>query len=264
MPGRDSTTFLMYHELRLPGRAIVSDEPGYARYVVPLDAFERQMRSIARDGWQCASVSAWQAGAGAADSVVVTFDDGAETDLMAAAPVLEALGQSATFFLTVDFLGRRGFMTRTQARALAERGFEVGCHSMTHAYLDDLAPDALEREITHAKQALEDIVGMPVTAFSCPGGRVTPAAVEVARAAGFTSVCTSETRRNRREDSPWSLGRVAILDHTTDAEVTSYAEGRGMMQQRVRASLLNTGKRLLGNGLYEALRGRLLGGSSAK
>ena len=261
MPADERATFLMYHELRLPGRPIVSEEPGYARYVVSRDAFERQMRSLADGGWQGVSVSEWQAGPGPADSVVITFDDGAETDLEAAAPVLETLGQTATFFLTVDFLGRPGFMTRAQARQLAERGQEVGCHSMSHAYLDDLEPGALEREIAGAKRELEDIVGRAVTAFSCPGGRVTPQAVEVARRAGFKSVATSEARRNSRTDSPWSLGRVAILDQTTDAQVLSYAEGRGVARQRLRASVFNAGKRILGNRLYEAVRGRLLGGS---
>ena len=31
--------FLMYHELEMPGRALCQREPGYTRYVLPLDDF---------------------------------------------------------------------------------------------------------------------------------------------------------------------------------------------------------------------------------
>ena len=45
-------------------------------------------------------------------SVCITFDDGCETDLIAAAPVLRESGFSATFYLTAGFLGTPGYLDR--------------------------------------------------------------------------------------------------------------------------------------------------------
>jgi peptidoglycan/xylan/chitin deacetylase (PgdA/CDA1 family) len=252
-----ATTFLMYHELRLDGRRIAHEEPGYARYVVSLGAFEAQMRWIAESGRTGMSVKQWLAAGNAGSSAVITFDDGAETDLIAAMPVLETLGFGATCYLTVDFLGRPGFLTHSQARELAQR-CEVGCHSMSHSYLDDLDEPALRREIVEARHRLEDICGTSVTAFSCPGGRFTPQAVDIARDCGYTSFATSEVKQNAGGDPPWRLGRVAVLADTSSDQVMSYVAGRGVTRQRIRSSVLNAGKKMLGNTLYEVVRKQIL------
>ena len=35
--------FLMYHELELAGRKLCQSEPGYVRYILPLETFRGQM-----------------------------------------------------------------------------------------------------------------------------------------------------------------------------------------------------------------------------
>ena len=42
--------FLMYHELELPGRKLVQSEPGYVRYILPIETFRSQMLPIADGG----------------------------------------------------------------------------------------------------------------------------------------------------------------------------------------------------------------------
>jgi len=39
--------------------------------------------------------------------------------------------------------------------AIGRLGFEIGSHSMTHAYLSDLSDDALQAEIANSKNELE-------------------------------------------------------------------------------------------------------------
>ena len=104
-------------------------------------------------------------------SVCITFDDGSETDLIAAAPVLREFGCNATFYLTAGFLGKPGYLNPSQVRELDAQGFEIGCHSMTHSYLSDLPEPELKREVVDAKLEIEQMVGHRIEHFSCPGGR---------------------------------------------------------------------------------------------
>src|ERR1700757_1753958 len=131
------TAFLMYHELSLPGRSTCRPEPGYTRYVVPAADFAAQMKRLASEGWQGRNVSqALQSFDG--KNACITFDDGCETDLLSAAPLLLELGFGATSYITVDFLNKPGYLSHSQVRELHAHGVEIGCHSLTHPYLTDV------------------------------------------------------------------------------------------------------------------------------
>src|SRR5205814_3965453 len=62
---------------------------------------------------------------------VITFDDGG-ISAMTAADLLEARGFSGHFFVTVNFVGTRGFVGKDDIRELARRGHVVGSHSCSH------------------------------------------------------------------------------------------------------------------------------------
>src|SRR6202521_3924488 len=154
--GTPGVLYLMYHALELPGREICHPEDGYARYVVTEKNFRIQLAAIHHAGLRGVSVGESLHVQNSDSSVVVlTFDDGCETDWIAAAPALRDVGFQATFYLVVGFLGRRGHLSKQQATELAETGLEVGCHSMTHPYLTDLSTSELRQEITDAKRELE-------------------------------------------------------------------------------------------------------------
>lgn len=254
-----ATTFLMYHEVELPGRALADADPGYVRYCVTLAGFRKQLEIITSAGLRGLSVSQWIDDAvSGAPSVVLTFDDGCETDLITAMPLLHAHGFGATCYLTVDFLGRRGFLSRTQARELAEAGIDVGCHSMSHAFLSDISDEALHREVVLAKDALEQICGTRVRSFSCPGGRYDERLAPLAAGAGYDSVTTSRVTQNHRAQPERLLGRVAVMRATSDTEFAAMLAGQGFGAQQRREKLLAAAKAVLGNTLYQKLRAGLL------
>src|SRR5579863_1641717 len=217
--------FLMYHELEIPGRPLCQSEAGYLLYVVPEADFRAQIKWLRQAGWRGLSASEALAFAQENDGehgrVAITFDDGCESDLIAAIPILKEAGCSATFYVTVGFLGRRGYMNPTQLRELSTSGFEVGCHSMTHAYLTDLDEPELQCEIVQAKAQLEEILGKPVEHFSCPGGRFNTRVLQVARRAGYRSVANSRIQVNTPTTDSFALGRIAMLRQT---ELSSFRE----------------------------------------
>jgi peptidoglycan/xylan/chitin deacetylase (PgdA/CDA1 family) len=257
---RPRIVFLMYHELELAGRKLCHSEPGYVRYILLLETFRRQMQWIKESGFRGLSVSE-ALRYPAEPSVCLTFDDGCETDLIAAAPVLREFGFHATFYLTAALLGMPGYLDAEQVRSVAAQGFEIGCHSMTHAYLSDLPEPELKREIVDAKHQIEQIVGCAVEHFSCPGGRYNQRALRMARQAGFESVANSEFHANSSATSTYELGRVAMLRDLSINEFGAVCQGRGLWKKRISHQTRRGVQLLLGNQIYDRARAALLGES---
>lgn len=249
--------FLMYHELELPGRPLVQSEPGYVRYILSETAFRSQIQWLHENSWRGLSVSE-ALSYPAEKAVAITFDDGCETDLIAAAPVLLQAGFRATFYVTAGFLDKPGYMSTTQLRQLHDAGFEVGCHSMTHAYLNDLSLKELEFEIVNAKEKLQDITGCRIDHFSCPGGRYDQRTLVVAKQAGYLSVANSQVHANSPSVNPFELGRVAMMRDATTANFKRACMGEDLWKMRLRDSLRGSARKAMGNALYDVVRRGLL------
>ncbi len=244
---------LMYHELERPGHPLCRPEPGYIRYVVGDGAFEAQIRHLRSTGRRGVSVSDVADG-----DLVITFDDGCETDLVVAAPVLADAGFGATFYVTLDFVERPGFMTAGQVCQLSDAGFEIGSHALTHSYLPDLPEARMREELAASKARLEQITGRPVAHFACPGGRWSRRLAQLAEEIGYDTVSTSRPAINRTDADRYALARVAIMRGTGLDEFADLCRGRGLARRRTEERALRAAKQVLGNAGYERLRGAAL------
>jgi peptidoglycan/xylan/chitin deacetylase (PgdA/CDA1 family) len=251
------TVFLMYHELELAGRPLCQSEPGYVRYILPEELFRSQMMWLAQGQWRGLSVSE-ALEYPSANSVAITFDDGSETDLISAAPILKESGFRATFYVTAGFVGKQGYLSPAQLRELRQSGFEIGCHSMTHAYLDDLDAAGLRVEIVDAAKKLEQMIGEKVLHFSCPGGRFDERSLNLAREAGYRSFANSRTHANASGSDPYRLGRVAVLRGTDQTKFQSICTGQALWRIRSSDRVRDAAKRALGNTVYDRLRALML------
>lgn len=247
----------MYHELALPNRRLCQSQPGYVRYVISIEEFRAQMSAIHDSGLRASNVS--DALTFSEPGVAITVDDGCETDLVAIAPILQQLGFGATFYVTAGFLGKPGYMAPSQLQELSRLGFEVGCHSMTHAYLSDLDDASLQREIVESKRVLEEIIARPIEHFSCPGGRHDSRTIQVARSAGYRTLATSSPRPNSPSSDLFSLGRVAITRGLNNAAFEKLCRGKTLWRLGLGVGLRDGAKRLLGNAAYDRMRAIILG-----
>jgi peptidoglycan/xylan/chitin deacetylase (PgdA/CDA1 family) len=257
-----SVAFLMYHELEAVGRTLRQFEPGYVRYIVRAANFRLQMKLLQKEGWKGVSVGDAIASF-SPKTVAITFDDGAETDLLLAAPILREYGFGATFYVTAGWSGQPGYLSPSQLRELSEFGFEIGSHSMTHAYLTDLDDAALRREIVDSKLRLEQMVGKPIEHFSCPGGRYDSRVVQMAHEAGYRTLATSEIQMNGAATDRFALGRIAIMRNTSLDELLQLCQGEELWQWKLTVRFRSAVRTMLGNSAYDRLRERLLRKSSA-
>jgi peptidoglycan/xylan/chitin deacetylase (PgdA/CDA1 family) len=211
------------------------------------------MERLAGEGWRGLNVTQAIESFGN-KRVCITFDDGCETDLISAAPVLGELGFGATSYITVEFLGKPGYMSHAQVRELHALGFEIGCHSLTHPYLTDVSDDRLCDETAGAKDKLEQIAGVRVDHFSCPGGRWNARVKRAVKQANFRTMATSQTGVNLSTTVPFALTRVAMLNGTNSDDVLRYCQGKGLLRTQLKENARDAAKRVLGNSIYDSLR----------
>lgn len=250
--------YLMYHELEVSGRALREMEPGYVHYVVKQEGFSAQLNSISTAGLQGVNVTDALARGNSDDVVCITFDDGSETDLLVAAPLLKQAALGATFYIVAGFVGQRGYLSAAQLRELKELGFEIGSHSMTHRFLPSLDAKNLRTEIFDSKDRLEQLTGSRIDHFSCPGGRWEPRLSELAKAAGYASVVTSEIGTNSQTTDRYRLKRLAIFRDTSEDDFLGLCYGEKLFSRRVRSSLLTMVKEVFGDARYDRIRSGLL------
>ncbi len=116
--------------------------------------------------------------------VTFSFDDGDRRDLDVAA-LLNKYGLRATFYVPIANVEGRQTLSPVQIKQLSDMGFEIGAHTYHHHYLDRIPASEVYEEIRSGKVRLEEILGLEVTCFCYPGGRVPSAALEAVRRLGF-------------------------------------------------------------------------------
>jgi len=152
----------------------------------------------------------------------ITFDDGLRNNRTTALPILREYGIPATVYVTVGFLGGASpwiagdgdgaIMQAHELRELADAGWELGAHTITHPDLSTLDYHACLREIKDSREQLERIAGVKVDTFAYPFGRYGPAALAAARDAGLlAAVTTGSGRWDRYEMTRAMIGALDPL-----------------------------------------------------
>lgn len=172
----------------------------------PSRTLGRQVRWLLRRGYR--AVSADRILSGATRTFHVTFDD-AFRNISSALFTLTSLGVPVTVFactsyaqdgrpLDIPELRERGAPARHELatmdwntlRELADRGIEIGSHTVSHAHLPLLSDQELRRELSESKERLEDELGQRCRFLAYPFGqddaRVRAAAAAAQYEAAFT------------------------------------------------------------------------------
>lgn len=242
-------SILLYHSVTdspTPGLERITISP--ARFAEHLDLLiyeDRPVLPLAQVASHISSGTSLPEGA-----VVVTVDDGLADFADHAWPELRARGMPASLYAVAGYLdghsrwlpGRAGdsaMLGARDLRALADDGVDIGSHTMTHPQLDLVPLSRARREIVESKDALEQMLGRPVSTFAYPHGHHTRAIKDLVMAAGYSSASAVRNMVSHDRDDIFALARLTITDGVTAGELDRLLQGRGV-HRAPRRELLRT------------------------
>lgn len=114
----------------------------------------------------------------AADSVLVTIDDGCGSTLDEGLPTLLRHRVPAVAFATAGLVGKDAsvadhgerYLDWHELALLAKNGVEIGSHAFDHCALARLEPREVRRQAIRSRELLEDRLGVRVRSFAYPFG----------------------------------------------------------------------------------------------
>jgi peptidoglycan/xylan/chitin deacetylase (PgdA/CDA1 family) len=225
MTGVQPLRILMYHS--------ISNGPGPLE--IARETFRMQLDELERRGLRGVTLRESMQAVRPSGAVAITFDDGYHDFADAAFPEIASRGWGCTLFLASGLLdagaqwnpdgrGTRRLIEWKEARTLAERGVELGGHSVHHPDLTRLHPDEARREIADCRDAIERQTGSRVDSFAAPYGHTTAAVRQdisriYARAVGTTlAVATAAS-------DPYDLPRIEMWYFQSRARWSAFLDG---------------------------------------
>jgi peptidoglycan/xylan/chitin deacetylase (PgdA/CDA1 family) len=198
---------------------------------IPPGRLDAQLRLLVARGYRAAGFSDIVAGGRfrrGRRGVAITFDDGLQSVVSRAVPILARHGLVGTVFLPTAHVGRArpvdwpvvgqwiggphehelAPMTWDDAARLVQAGWEVGSHTVTHPDLTVLDDAALREELVESRRECEDRLGVRCRSLAYPYGAVDRRVARAARRAGYDAAAALPGRIHRR--SRWRWPRVGV------------------------------------------------------
>jgi peptidoglycan/xylan/chitin deacetylase (PgdA/CDA1 family) len=180
--------------------------------------------------------------------MAITFDDG-HADNLAAVAQLGARGWFATVYVTTGEVDTPGHLTSEEVAILAADPLvEVGPHTVSHPYLDELSEEDLHEEVTQSRAQLEAMTGMEARTFAYPYGAYDRGVREAVAAAGFDSACAVKNALSHRADDPLAIARWIVERDTPPERLAEVLAGEGIPRawahERFRTTAYRRARRL--------------------
>lgn len=213
---RPQVPILCYHQIR-DWRP--RDSKSAKDYIVPVDAFKKQMQMLADSGYHTILPDQLYAylATGAAlppKPVMLTFDDTDLDQFTVARPELEKHGFKAVYFVMTVSLGRPKYMSKAQVKQLADEGNVIGSHTWDHHNVKKYQGQDWVTQIEKPTKTLEEITGQKITYFAYPFGLWNPEAIPELKKRGFAAAFGLAEKRDQ-QDPLFTIRRIIASGYWT-------------------------------------------------
>jgi peptidoglycan/xylan/chitin deacetylase (PgdA/CDA1 family) len=226
-PGTTPVPVLMYHVINPPPAG--APFPGL---YVPAAEFAAQMQALKAAGWVGVTLDQlkayWTRGVPLPPGkpVVLTFDNGYESQYTNALPVLRRLGWVADENIQLTGLPTsQGGLSDAQVKGLINAGWELDTQGMSHADLITLDAAQLQYQIDTARQTLRQRYGVPVNWFCYPSGHYNATVIAAVKAAGFIGSTTVIPGWASPASDLFELPRLRVLGGTSPQALLAQISG---------------------------------------
>lgn len=202
---------LMYHNL-LEGSA-AGDSLN-----VSAEAFDDQMNQLKARGYNTITFSNlydhYMNGSPLAENpVIITFDDGYESNYTIGYPILKKYGLKACIFVITDAIGHSNYLDEEQIREIASSGvIDVQSHSANHSYyLYSDSKDDIADELSRSRTRIENITGKDVNVFCYTCGKYSQRLVDELIEQEYIFSVTTKYGIASKKAHPFLLPRIRVM-----------------------------------------------------
>ena len=185
---------LLYHYVEY-----VTDKNDTTRQSLDIEpnVFEQQVKTLKDNGYTF--ITASQLGE-AIDGkrklpnkpVLLTFDDGHWDVDTVVLPILKKYHAKATAYIITGFVNGSDFLSDKQIDDLIKSGLvEIGAHTVHHVYLKGKILPIVQLDVNQSKNWIESNYHIKVASFAYPDGAFDEQAIDVVKAAGYTTAVTT-------------------------------------------------------------------------
>jgi|GEM_PF-170459 len=215
---------LMYHNL-LEGNA-----PGDSLNV-SAEVFDDQMYYLKAHGYNTITFSDlynhYMNGLPLAENpLIITFDDGYESNYTIGYPILKKYGLKACIFVITDAIGRSNYLTEGQLKEMSSSGvIDIQNHSARHSYyLYADSKEDIAEELSKSRTRIENIIGKEVKVFCYTNGKYSQRLVDELINQEYIFAVTTKYGIASKEAHPFLLPRLRVLGSdsgkTLNAKIT--------------------------------------------
>ena len=153
-----------------------------------------------------------------AKCVLITMDDGYDSNYRLAYPVLRARNQRATIFVALEpddhtrrqVEGVDDFVTEAQMREMSVHGIDIQSHTLTHCILTELDDDQAGYELSESRKRLTAITQKTVDHIAIPRAGYSRRIKRLVARAGYRSACCNNKGSSNGWSDPLALPRIVI------------------------------------------------------
>jgi peptidoglycan/xylan/chitin deacetylase (PgdA/CDA1 family) len=226
-PGGEPVPILMYHVIAAPPAG--APFPGL---YVPAQEFSEQMQALKRAGWHAVTLDQvqayWRDGVplGAGKPIVVSFDNGYQSQYTRALPVLRRLGWVGDENIQLTGLPpSQGGLGAQEVRGLLAAGWELDTQGISHASLITLGARELHDQVALSRATLQRRYHVAVNWFCYPSGLYDPTVEAAVRAAGYTGATTVVPGWAHPDEDRYRLHRLRVLGGTSAQQLLALVQG---------------------------------------
>jgi len=179
--------------------------------VSPTD-FEEHLKYLIANGYNAVTThDIWwtlETGAGLPPKAVnITFDDGTVGQYSHAFKLLAKYGLKGTFYVTMNLVGREGYVTLAMVKEMAAAGMDVQSHAVDHVPMT--TGDRTYQACT-SRSILSDWTGKDIRHFAYPGGSYDIASFDALAKCGYLSAYNSGGGSLQSSDRMLLLSRMRV------------------------------------------------------
>ncbi len=220
---RPQVPVLCYHQIR---SWTASDSKRAEDYIVPVDKFREQIKSLADNGYHTISPDQLynylvRGAPLPVRPIMITFDDTRAEQYTIADRELSKYGFKGVFFIMTVSLGRPGYMTKEEVKQLSDEGNTIGSHTWDHSNVKKYMGDDWIKQVDRPSRQLEAITGKPVNYFAYPFGLWNKQAIAQLKSRGFKAAFQLSERRDE-SDPLFTIRRIIVPGTWTTATLEKW------------------------------------------